>query len=237
MGSIVSGIGNLIEGGSDLLFGDYQEQAKNLANDSLYSITTPGSSLVPSGKQWTLTRSPELQNTLSGLSSAYMDASNEFGGLKGLVEPGFGRLTEAGVKAIRDARRSTLGDLRKNLSRRRVLGSSFAQDDINRTTAEFQKREDEFRSQAFIQEMQMKEQLIAKQYEAAANSFLQLLNQFNFEAGMATQLASGVTAVLGANAQTAAKLTAMFQQDTMSGIGDLFGTALGNTFPIFGSSE
>jgi len=233
MGSIVSGIGNLGEGVSDLFLGDYQETAKNLSNDSLYSITTPGSSLIPSGKQWTLTRSPELQNTISGLSGAYMDASNEFGDLKGVVEPGFGRLTEAGVRAIRDARRSELSDLRKNLSRRRVLGSSFAQDDRNRTMAEWQKREDQFRTQAFIQEMQMKEQLIAKQYEAAANSFLQLLNQFNFESGIATQLASNVTSVLGANAQTAAKIQAEFGLGAAGELAKMAGSAASTLGTMF----
>ena len=85
--------------------------------------------------------------------------------------------------------------------------------------AVFQKREDEFRAQTFLQELQAKQQLIGAQYEAAANSYLQLLNQFNLESGMATQLASGVTSVLGANAQTAAKIQTLIQQDTMTGVG------------------
>jgi len=230
-------MGSLIEGTTDLLFGDVQEASKNMANDTLYAVKTPGMSLNPAEKQWSLTRSPELQNTINSLGNVFGQQAIDFAALRPLVEPGFGRLTEAGVKAIRDARRSTLGDLRKNLSRRRVLGSSFAQDDINRTTAEFQKREDEFRATTFLQEMQASADLISKQYAAQAQEFLTYLNQFNLESGLATQMATGVTAVLGANSQLAQSLAQASQQSFLSGAFGLGGIGLYNSTLPQGSSS
>jgi hypothetical protein len=147
-----------------------------------------------------LSRSPEMQGSLQGVSGAFRNQATELGGLQSLVQPGFGRLTQAGINAIRDARRSTMGDLKQNLARRRVSGSSFGADDISRTSAEFAKKENEFASQAFVQELALSNQLVNDKATAAANSFMQFIQQSNIESSFATQLASGVSNVLSNNA-------------------------------------
>ena len=205
MGKIVSGVTDAIgltgsDSITDQLFGN--NIPNELKNPRLTSFSAPGlDATFASPTQLNVTRSPEIDNSLSGISQAFRTQADELGGLKPLVEPGFGRLTEAGIRAVRDARRSSIGDLKTNLSRRRVSGSSFGADDISRTNAEFAKKENEFASQAFIQELAMKQDLINQQAKAQANSFLQILQQSNIESSLAAQLASGVTSVLSDNAK------------------------------------
>jgi hypothetical protein len=204
MGGIVSNVTDAIgltgsDSITDKLFGN--NIPNELKNPRLTSFSAPGlDATFASPEQLNLTRSPEIDESLAGISGAFRTQADELGGLKPLVEPGFGRLTEAGIRAVRDARRATLGDLRTNLQRRRVRGSSFGADDISRTNAEFAKKENEFASQAFVQELALSQELINQQAQAQANSFLQTLNQSNIESNLAAQLASGVTAVLSNNA-------------------------------------
>ena len=199
MGGIVDGIGDFFSEGLDKIFGN--NIPSELKNPRVTSFSAPGlNANFTSPTQVDLTRTQETQDALSGISSAFKTQAGELGGLKPLVEPGFGRLTEAGIRAVRDARRSSLGDLRQNLSRRRVSGSSFGADDAARTNAEFAKKENEFASQAFVQELALSQELINNQAQAEANSFMQFLSQANIESQFATQLASGVTSVLSNNA-------------------------------------
>ncbi len=200
MSGIVKGIGNIIGGGSDKLFGN--NIPNELKNPRVTSFNAPGlDATFLSPENLKLTRSPEVQGSLEGISGAFKSQASELGALKPLVEPGFGRLTESGVRAIRDARRNSLGDLKQNLARRRVRGSSFGADDISRTNAEFAKKENEFTSQAFVQELALSTQLINDQAQAAANSFMQFIAQSNIESSFATQLSSGVSSVLSNNAK------------------------------------
>ena len=145
-------------------------------------------------------RNTGVESLLGGVAGAFRNQAGELGALQPLVEPGFGRLTEAGIRAVRDARRSSIGDLRQNLARRRVGGSSFAADDIARTNAEFAKKENEFASQAFTQELALSNELINQKAQASANEFLQNLQQTNIETSLAAQISNGVTGILSNNA-------------------------------------
>ena len=164
---------------------------------------------------------------MGGVSNAYNTQANQLGALQPLVEPGYGRLTEAGIRAIQDARRATMGDLRQNLARRRVSGSSFAQNDINRTNAEFTKQQNEFASQAFTQELAAKQQLINDQATASANAYLQSIQQTNIDSQLATQLASGVTTVLSNNAQLIGDMSNRGSNTLLTGLGTGLGYFLG----------
>ena len=206
----------------DKLFGN--NIPNEVKNPSLTRFNTPGlSTEFPDVRHLNLTRSPELEGSLSGISNAFQTQAGELGQLQGMVEPGFGRLTEAGIRSIRDARRSSMGDLKQNLARRRVSGSSFGADDVNRTNAEFAKRENEFASQAFVQEMAMSQDLINQKAQASANQFLQTLQQSNIESSLAAQIANGVTGVLSNNAQIMAGMSNT-GADRLLNVG---GTALG----------
>ena len=227
MGGIVSGITDAVgltgsDSITDKFFGD--NIPNELKNPRLTSFTSPGlSAAFKSPQQLDLQRSQGTESLLGGIAGAYRNQASELGDLQPLVEPGFGRLTEAGIRAVRDARRSSIGDLKQNLARRRVAGSSFAGDDIARTNAEFAKKENEFASQAFTQELALSNELINQKATAQANSFLQTLAQSNVESQIATQMATGVTSVLSNNAQLIAGMSNS-GADRLLNVG---GTALG----------
>lgn len=76
------------------------------------------------------------------------------------LRPGFGALTEARVRAIQDARGKAIGNLRENLGRRRVLGSSFAEAAQAQAEREFGQAEAEARATSTLQELDATSQLI-----------------------------------------------------------------------------
>jgi len=218
----MGGIVDAVTGLPDKLFGN--NIPTELKNPRLTSFTSPGlDATFRSPEQLELERSQETTDALSGISGAFKTQAGELGALKPLVEPGFGRLTESGIRAIRDARRSSIGDLKQNLARRRVSGSSFAGDDISRTNAEFAKKENEFASEAFIKELALSTQLINSQAQAEAQSFATFVDQSNLETGFATTLASGVSAILSNNA----KIIGDMSNSGADRILNVGGTALG----------
>lgn len=93
-----------------------------------------------------------------------------FADLQGQVKPGFGGLTDARVKAVRDRRDEAVGNLRESLSRRKVLGSSFAADALTRTELAFAQEEEGARAQSFVEELGLSRQLAVD--EAAATGQL-----------------------------------------------------------------
>ena len=104
------------------------------------------------------------------------------------IRPGFGRLTEARVQAIRDRRAQAVGNLRESLTRRNVLGASFAQDAIARTELEFAQEEERARAQSFLEELQLEQQNLKLQFET---NQAQLAEEFR-ELQLATQFLSNV---------------------------------------------
>ncbi len=130
----------------------------------------------------------------------------DFRRLGRLVRPGFSEFRETGLNNLRDQRRRVVGNLRDNLARRRLAGSSFASDAVSRAEAEFQKREDEFTAQTFLQEIDARQQLLTRETELLAQSTQTLIDELNLEAETALQLSgianSGISQL--AAAQTAA---------------------------------
>ena len=82
------------------------------------------------------------------------------GGLQGEVKPGFGRLTDTGVQAIRNRAASQVGNLRAQQAQRGLSGASFASDALNRLQRDYDEQENLFRGQAFQAEMEASTALI-----------------------------------------------------------------------------
>lgn len=162
--------------------------------------------------------------------------ADEIGALRSQVTPGFGRLTQAqdsifneARARIRDAERRAVGTLRDNLSRRRVLGSSFADDVVARTQREFAIAENEItnkqseaRAQSFLQELELNNRLLNQQFQAARSAVQVTLDELNLEASIATQLATNATTNLGENARLQAQLDAQ----AAAGAGAFFGSLI-----------
>jgi len=170
-----------------------------------------------------VTRSPELQGILKNLKDTSLNTAGELGALKSQLRPGFGALTESAVSNLENRRRRAIGNLRENLARRRVAGSSFGQDTLARAEAEFAKQEADIRAQTKLQEIDATNKLILQEGAAKLDAFNVLLSQSNIEAQLGANMAAGVANQLQSNYRTITELEAANAQAT----GQLIGTGIG----------
>jgi hypothetical protein len=124
-------------------------------------------------------------------------------GLRAQVKPGFGQLTQTGVNAIRQRAAEAAGNLRSNLASRGLLGASFASDAQGRVDQEFGQLEQQFRAQAFQEEMAANHDLIDQEQQ----SLTAQVNQELTELGVATSFLSGVNQAAVTQADIAKQLT------------------------------
>jgi len=177
------------------------------------------------------------RSIVSRTSQAFGDQAGVLRGLRGRVAPGVSDLRASRLQAVEDARTRSIGNLRENLQRRRVLGSSFGQDAITRSEAEFAREAERVEAESFLQELDLTQQLLARETEARANSFNTRLNELNLQANLASQLQNRATQVLNQNAQTQARLAleagrfnATAAQQSAEGFGTLAGNTIGGFF-------
>lgn len=117
-----------------------------------------------------------LRGETAALRPGIAGLRGDIRGLRGELRPGFGRLTRSRVEELRGLRGRAVGNLREELSRRRVLGSSFAAREIGALESEFAQQEDQIRAEAFMQELDATNQLL-----------MQELGTFGAEAGLISQ--------------------------------------------------
>jgi hypothetical protein len=183
-----------------------------------------------------LSRTPELQSQIGGLQSALSKRALEFANLrKGLtkdISPIIGGLRTAGVEAIRGRRRRTIGDLRENLQRRRVAGSSFGADALSRAEAEFAKEEAEFGAEVGVKEFEMEQQLLERnmqlldqETQANIESFNVGLTQSNLEAGLAAQISTAYSGIAAENARAISDIMAQYAAARANIVGSIAGAA------------
>jgi hypothetical protein len=170
------------------------------------------------------------------------------------VAPGFGELTrargdvfESALQRLEDRRRSAAGDLRENLSRRRLSGSSFASDAQSRQDAEFQRTEDELsaamaeaNAMSFLQEFEATVGLINQRFQTevmAVDTLAQNINtMFNLqrqqsgvqleELDKQMQVASGLFQQLTSELGASARLQQQLAAQSAGGFGQLLGLGL-----------
>lgn len=210
------------------------------SNPTIRDVTTPGLSTSLIGGRLSLTRDDRTTGILSRLNSATGAASADLAGLRAQFVPGLGRLTDARVRAIRDAGRRTTGNLRENLSRRRVLGSSFAQDAVTRSELEFAKAEEEARAKSVLEEIDVTTQFIESELKVRTLAVNAELEQLNFESSVAVNLSNGTQQALTQNAALQAELAigsaqgkAKFFEPVISQISDAVGSGVSNFFGGF----
>lgn len=169
---------------------------------------------------------------VSGLQQSYSQQGQDVRGLMAKVAPGYGDLTKSALANIEADRNRTIGDLRDNLQRRRVLGSSFATDALARADAEFALKKEQVRSEAFLKELDATSQLMQQAHAADQASFNAGLTELNLEGNVALELARYGTAALSQNAQVQAQLLSQAAISNNSTIG----TLLEDATPIIGSA-
>lgn len=171
------------------------------------------------GKAGKISATGERTGLVGQIASTFPEQANLTAGLRERVAPGVSDLRQSRLAEVESARQRSVGNLRENLARRRVLGSSFGADALARTEAEFAKEADRVQAETFLQELELTNQLINQEYALRRGEAQTFLDDLNLQAEVATQLASGMTAQLGANARLEAQLAAQ----SASGTGSFFG--------------
>lgn len=159
------------------------------------------------------------------------------------VSPGFGRLTDAGVTAINNNRNAAIGDINSNLSKRRVLGSSFGQNQIAQTAQSFADQEEQFRAESFLQELDLTNRLETQKTELQVENLNQQMNStlkafeleiagdelkledMNMMANMAASLMGQTAEIVNQNRLMAAQAKA----SSSNGFAQLAGTIIGGS--------
>lgn len=191
---------------------------------------TPGLTANVIGEQATIGRTPELTGLLNTIQSRQAQLGTDIGGLIPQVAPITGRITQSGLEQVESRRRQAIGNLRENLARRRVLGSSFAADAIARTEAQFAKEASDVAARGAMAELQLTMDLLQKQAHSEISGLNTMLSQINLEAGLGAQLSGAATqAVLTALQlqQQQAQFEAQQEQAEAAGLGTAIGVGLG----------
>lgn len=174
----------------------------------------------------------ERTTAVRGMSDALANKASEFGLLRQDVRPGFGRLTASRLAELEDARRRRIGDVGQALSRRRILGSNFARDEISREELTFTKERDRITAESYLQELAASVDLVGKEFDSRAQSFQVLLDELNLESSAALSMATGVQQVYANMKAQAMQLEAESKQQSAGGLNSLFGNLLGTATGI-----
>jgi hypothetical protein len=176
------------------------------------------------GNGYNVTPSGDRMAAVGGISDTFGQQAGDIAGLRSQFAPGFSNLRTAQLNNISSNRTAAIGNLQQNLQSRRVLGSSFAQDAVNRTQAQYDQQQQETIAQTYLQELQANQQLIQQQYAAARGGFETALNEMNLEASIAANLTAGASKSLESAAATQAELDAK----AAAGAGSFFGNLGGS---------
>lgn len=140
-----------------------------------------------------LATSEELRGPTRGLATQAQSlrgqAEERFGSLIDQVRPGFGRLTESTRDTFSRRSAEAVGNLRESLARRRVLGSSFANDAEARTRLEFAAEEERALSEATINELALTADFTDRLFSASLATLQAETNAIALELGLNQQQA------------------------------------------------
>lgn len=180
----------------------------------------------------TITPSGQRLGLVGDVANTFAERAGLLSGLRDSVAPGISGLRASRLAEIDNARKAAIGNLRENMARRRVLGSSFGQDAIARAEKEFGQERERVAAESFLQELELTNQLINQEFEARRQQFQTGLDELNLQADVATKLAGVSTQQMGANARLLAELNAK----EAAGAGKFFGETFGPFTKALGNS-
>ncbi|MDH4983264.1 hypothetical protein [Hyphomicrobium sp. D-2] len=152
--------------------------------------------------------SSSRQDLIGRLSGMFPQAAGQLAELRSRLDPTTGQLKQAAMSEIDNARARAIGNLRENLQRRRLLGSSFAQDAISRGEAEFAQQKARSSAEIDLLAIDSAQKLIMQETELSAQGFNTLLSELNLQAGMAAELSNKFQTEANANARMLAQVVA-----------------------------
>lgn len=156
--------------------------------------------------------------------------------LQGELRPGFGLFTDAAVQAVNNARQRTIGNLRADLARRRVLGSSFGQNTLAQAEAEFGQKEAEVRAQSLLAEIQATQNVIKTQFDAIQTQVTNELAELGLSGNFASALARGMQAAQSVFLQAKANEVMARRAGSAKFWGDIGGDIFGSGSLFSGGS-
>jgi hypothetical protein len=188
-----------------------------------------------------ITPSADRVAQVNNLASQFGAQAGELSTLRSQYAPGYSALRAAQLASIENARQSAVSNLRDNLARRRVLGSSFASDAETRANLDFENQKNNVISDTYLKELDATNNLINEEYTARVNQVSTGLNELNLEANTGATLVAQANQVLTNSAQLQTQIatqgistlgqinTAQAQLDAgaQSGAGSLFGYLAG----------
>jgi hypothetical protein len=213
-------LGGLASGGASFglskLFGG---SSKPFTPPPPTGINAGGLSSTMQGGNIGITASPERMGFVGNISDSFGRLGDELGLLRSKVAPGISELRASRLAEIEDARNRSIGDLRENLQRRRIFGSSFGNDALARAEAEFGGARERVAAESTMAELEATNNIINQQFAAQRGEFQTMLDELNLQANLAAGLAGKATDTLSANARLQAQLNMLEAQ----GAGKFFG--------------
>lgn len=217
LGTLLSAVAAPVIGAAaSKLFGGGSSASSALGRTPVANITAGGLSSSRSNRGGvSITSSAERQGLIGTIAKTFPEQAALLQKLRMSVAPGMSGLRTSRLQEIENARRSAVGDLRDTLSRRRVLGSSFAADALTRANLSFAEQADKVAAESFMQELDLTQQLTQQEFEARRGEFTTQIDEMNLQADLAQKLAGAATEQMGANARLKADLDA--KEATASG--------------------
>lgn len=201
------------------------------------------------------------RSAVNNLSNTFGDLAGEYAGLRSQVRPGFSEFRSARLGENENVFARQRSNLRDDLARRRILGSSFGQDTLTRLAREEAQQADMIQAESFLQELDMTSQFLGQEFEARANQFNTILGEMNLQADLAAKLSGEATSffrdianlksnlastdsqvranILGnrlASDTNIAGYNAQLSANEGSGLGELLGYGIGTIFGPAGSA-
>jgi hypothetical protein len=186
-----------------------------------------------------MSRTGETQGFMDRLLAGLGSDENSYRDLLSQIRPGFGRLSEANQSMIKNQYAERYGNLRDQLAKRRVLGASFADAELERNNLERDQQMRLAMGESMVQELKMTGDVLKAQTDSRNNAISTAFSQLQFEGNMGINLTNMVMTSMNNNLeaqQDLIKLAASIKMQGALGAGNIKGSLAGQvagSFPQF----
>ncbi|HAA99603.1 MAG TPA: hypothetical protein DCL39_15935 [Alteromonas macleodii] len=160
-------------------------------------------------------------NLIGDMQTSLGQYASNLRGQRENLTPGFGALTRARVDSLENAKRKAIGDLRENLARRRVAGSSFAQDAESRLAREYDIPIAETGAQSFLQELQLFTNLSRLEAQANIQAAETALNELNRQLNVGLNNVGSITGAMANLASIESQVLGQLASGQANNVADL----------------
>jgi hypothetical protein len=199
------------------------DQQNKLANNTIspFYSQMPGYNLetgMNNGQTFAnVSRTGETQGFMDRLMAGLGADENSYQDLLSQIRPGFGRLSEAQQEQIKNSYAQRYGDLRSQLARRRVLGSSFANADLERMNLERDQQMRASMAESMVQELKMTGDVLKAQTDSRNQTIQTAFSQLQFEGNLGINLTNMVMQSMNENLQAQQDLIKLAANVKMQG--------------------